>query len=94
MMKNEAARELYWEECGIEQKVERIRDAMLRMEHLLEVVAKRSNEALKTAKAHSHDNGTVMVPAQAPWVGGENELEFNVRGIFYRLHSQSPQLLR
>lgn len=56
MQRNESgpSPELYWDECGIEQKVERVRDSLLRMEHLLEVMSKRAGEALKVAKLHYH----------------------------------------
>jgi hypothetical protein len=58
-------REKYWEECGIEERVERLRDAMMLMH----------NESVEFAGAqrqlllHQHKaDGSLLVPLQTPMI--------------------------
>jgi len=59
----EAAREPNWDECTLEVKVERMREALLGMGPTLAQTSVRTEEALKMAKAHQHaDDGRVLMP--------------------------------
>ena len=78
-----AARDRTWAECGLEQKVERVRDALLRVERILDATHKRANDALRTAKGHDHNAaGEVMVPAAEKYVPTLEEMHFDLRHIF------------
>jgi hypothetical protein len=81
-----AKREMRWDECGFEQKVERIRGALLEMEGVIEATHRRANEALAVAKVHGHDPmGNVMTPAAPTYRDRLDELHYEVRHIFARL---------
>lgn len=69
----QACREQNWHECGLEAKVERLRDAMLRIEHALNYSGATATEALKVAKLHEHGaKGNVLVPTVPEYVGEAN----------------------
>jgi len=70
----EAQREPRWSEIGIEQKVERLREALRRVEDQATFAARVGSEALAIAKLHDHGvNGQVMVPTDPPF--GNRALE-------------------
>lgn len=78
-----AARERTWDECGIEEKVERMREALLRLEGVIGQASKRAGEALTVAKVHEHGlRGDVLTPAAPNY---RNELHFDLRHLFARL---------
>jgi len=59
----EAERERSWSECGIEQKINRLRDALMTVAGQGQQAGAQSHEALKIAKAHQHGGrGEVLLP--------------------------------
>lgn len=81
-----AQREPTWAECGLEQKVERVREALLHCEGVLAGVEATSAEASRIAKAHEHSSlGAVMVPIIERSPLWDNQARYGVRHIFSRL---------
>lgn len=57
-------REKTWDECGIEEKVERLRYEALRQSEVLQYTASSSSKALELAQRHQHgERGEVLVSA-------------------------------
>lgn len=61
-----AKRERLWEECGIEEKVERLRMALMRARETAQYAAKNASAANELAERHQHNpaTGEVLRPAQ------------------------------
>lgn len=60
---NQAARELRFEECGIEVKVNRLRDAVISLSVQLEHAGAQASKAARISEAHQHGhNGEVVMP--------------------------------
>ena len=58
-----AKRDQDWGECGIEQKINRLRDALMTLAIQGQHAGAQAHEAVKIAKAHQHGGrGEVVVP--------------------------------
>jgi hypothetical protein len=58
-------REKTWDECGIEEKVERVRRAMRDQRYMVDSTFRLVSAASETVHAHQHNNvtGEVLKPA-------------------------------
>ena len=57
-----ASREKTWDECGIEQKVERLRTALQQTRDLAKAGAETASNAMEIASGHQHGaNGEALV---------------------------------
>ena len=65
-----ASREKTWDECGIEEKVERLRRAMRDQKHMVDAAWRTANEAHNLAHGHQHNNVTGEVLKSAGGHGG------------------------
>lgn len=64
-----AAREKRWDECGLEEKVERLRRQLMQQRNVAEAAYRTADEAKRVASEHQHGQyGSVMVPVY----GGAN----------------------
>lgn len=63
------AREKRWDECGIEEKVERLRRVLRVTSHTAEQAAKLAHKSAEIASLHEHggDGKPVMPIARDPW---------------------------
>jgi hypothetical protein len=69
-----ASREKTWDECGIEQKVERVRSQLLMYRDLLQYASRTAGEAKELAGRHEHNAvGEVLQPVQRHG-GGQAEV--------------------
>jgi hypothetical protein len=61
-----AKREKTWDECGIEEKVERIRHQLRQLRDMSQYVARTASEAKEIAVSHQHNHATgeVLRPVQ------------------------------
>jgi len=75
-----AMRELTWDECGIEEKVERLRREFRMARDIQEYTARTAGDAAEIARDHSHgDHGQVLTPVRRH--GGHAELAGSGRGF-------------
>lgn len=74
-----AAREKRWDECGLEEKVERLRMVLRTAHHDTEVAGKVAQKAYEIAHFHEHgDNGRPVMPiAIDPWGNPANQILAN-----------------
>ena len=68
-----ASREKTWDECGIEEKVERLHRAMRDQKHMVEVAYRTASTASDLAHGHQHNpaTGEVLKPANDRRGGAE-----------------------
>lgn len=65
------ARERTWQEIGIEEKVERVRDALLSLEGQVNIAGRDAVQGKRLVEAHMHNaQGYVMVPPHDVFNGG------------------------
>lgn len=53
-----ASREKSWDECGIEEKVERLRRVMQQQQHMVRSAWNTASAAQELARQHQHNNMT------------------------------------
>lgn len=68
------SREKTWDECGIEDKVERLRRAMRNQKHLVEGAFQTAHGAHLVAHTHQHNavTGEVLAPVNKHHGGAES----------------------
>ncbi len=60
-----ASRERTWDECGIEEKVERVRSQIMMYRDMLQYASRTASEAKDLAGRHEHNaTGEVLQPVQ------------------------------
>lgn len=72
-------REKRWDECGLEEKVERLRMVLRSVHHDTEAAGKVAHKAYEIAHLHEHgDNGRPVMPiAIDPWGNPANQIIHN-----------------
>ncbi len=70
---NRPSREKTWDECGIEEKVERLRRAMRDQKHMVDASWRTASAANDLARQHQHNPSTGAVLAEVNRHGGGAE---------------------
>ena len=60
----QAVREKKWDECGADEKVERLRQHLRGLEHQVEVMAAAVDSTASKFMEHKHVDGEVMISAR------------------------------
>lgn len=72
-MTKQAQREKTWDECGIEEKVERIRQQLRMFRDAVQYTARTASEAKELAVSHQHNQATGAVLQEVRRHGGAVE---------------------
>lgn len=67
------SREKTWDECGIEDKVERLRRVMREQKHMLDAAWRTASAASDLARQHQHNPSTGAVLSEVNRHGGGAE---------------------